>query len=552
MSFLGKLSLKSESPISWFLLVLVVAVTTYLLTLNRLPPGILNDEADIGYEAYSIAQTGKDQWGNVLPLQYFSGFGGTRLPLLVYWTVPFVKTMGLTAESIRLAGVVAGLFTVFGFFLLLKKLYRPPFAGVVSLLLVINPWFWGLTRTTNEAVLALALTLWATWLLFESKEREIFLPLSAVFFGLSAYAYYSSQIFVPIFLAFLILVLPWLRATTPRLKVLSLAILILLISPLLAKTIMGGGSATRLNQTGLTSNVSLVGELNYKRGACEQQAPAIWCRLVYNKPSMWASEVSANYLNHFSLTFLFSDNWFVGILPPGRLFYFSLLPGLIFGVFTLTKEKFDRKWLWLGWLLIAPVADSLTSNGHAMRAFLMVPPLVVISAFGWLKMKKAWLIVGLIVLIFEVSRFTTDYWWYFPKKNSVYTHYQYQPLFARLFALEKNYPNIYISNSFSSIKQYVFYVFYSQYDPKKFQSGFGVEWERETDGWIWVKRIGKWHFVKILPKPNEVPAGSLFAADPKEFQETPGLLKELEILEEVKYLSGDAAFDISVVQKLPK
>lgn len=554
------------------ILVLIVAIGTFLLTLRQLPPGITNDETDIGYEAYSIAQTGKDQWRNFLPIQYFSGFGGTRLPLLIYWTVPFVKVMGLSQESVRLAGVSAGLFAVTGFFILLLKLYHKPiFAGLTTVIFIINPWFWGLSRTTNEAVIALALTMWAIWLLFKSKEKKRYLLFAIALFGLSAYAYYSSQIFVPFLVPALFLGLPWLRRINLRIKLISTVVLIIIISPLIFKTISGNGSATRLNQTGLLSNVSLVGLVNDKRGVCEQQAFAIWCRGLYNKPSMWASEILSNYLNHFSLSFLFVDNWFVGILPSGRLFYLGLLPGLLFGIyFVLKKDDTNHKFLWISWLLIAPIADSVTSNGHAMRAMLMVPPLIVISSLGWRdlifretfhKKLKIFLIATVgFVLVFEVAHFMTDYIIYFPKRNSMYTHYQYQPLFEKLLAIEKKHPKIYISNASGSIKQYAFYVFYSQYDPKKFQNGFEMDWKKEAGSWIWVSRIGKWNFVKSLPNMRTVPENSLFVASPEEIQQGSGpklvnvignSILLLDNPQPIKYLSGDVAFVISAVKKFP-
>lgn len=557
----------------WGGLLLLLILATYFLTLRHLPPGLLNDEADIGFEAYSISVSGGDQWGNFLPLQYFSGFGGTRLPLLVYWTVPFVKVLGLSPESVRLAGVAASLFAALGFFLLLKKLYQNPvFAGLGTLALVVNPWYWGLTRTTNEAVIALALTFWPIWLLFKSQEKNLHLLTSAVLFGLSTYAYYTNQVFVPLIITALVLGLPWLRQFNTRIKIAAVILLLIIASPLILKTFAGGGSATRFSQTGLFSNISLVGQVNDHRGICIENAPELWCRALYNKPAMWLGQFSTNYLNHYSLNFLFSENWFVGILPPGRLFYLSLLPGLLFGLyFLVTKEKSDNKWLWISWLIAAPVADSLTSSGHAMRALLLVPPIIAISLLGWqyifrLIKKSKRLMMPLIIcaLIFfalELAHFMSDYWWYFPKRNSMYTHYQYQPLFKNLLTLENSHPSIYISNDSGSVKQYAFYVFYKPYNPEKFQTGQEVEWVREPEGWIWVKRIGKWNFVKSLPELNQVPEGSLFAGSPEEIQkiskprrinvqgDTIFLLKKMQ---SIKYKSGDTAFIIGVMKRFPR
>lgn len=550
--------------------VLTVSLIGYLFTIHGFPPGLLNDEVDIGYEANSILLTARDQWGNFLPLQYFSGFGGTRLPLLIYWTVAFIKFFGLNQEGLRLAGVAAALLGIVGFFFLLKNLYDNLLAGLATIVLILTPWFWGLTRTTNEAVLALSLTIWGILFLYLSRKKDIFLILAAIFLGLSFYAYYSSQIFTPLLMVLLFWKWPWLHKGKLFPKAASLMVFLFIISPLILKTLTGGGSAVRLEQTGIFGNVSLVGELNVRRFDCEQNAPAIWCRTIYNKPLLWLGEVSANYLNHFSPTFLFTDNWFVGILPPGRLFFLGLLPGLIAGFLVLVRESQEKKWLWLGWLLAAPIADSLTSNGQAMRALLIVPPLVAIAVIGWRSILnyldnpklKILLISGLaIFLLFETAHFLSDYFWYFPLKNSMYSHYPYQPLMDYLLSVEKDYPQIYISNAAnSSIKQYAFYVFYDKFDPHIFQNRSTVKWERENEGWIWVKQIGKWNFVKSLPPLYKIPRGSLLVSDPDETSNTSKLRLEnivenqiltLTPLKTIRYLNGDPAFVISVVNPKP-
>lgn len=552
---------------NWPLLGLLAFIfASYLLTLNKIPPGLTNDEADIGYEAYSISLTTRDQWGNFLPLQYFSGFGGTRLPFIVYWTVPFIKIFGLNTEAVRIAGVSAAVLVLVGVWALIRKIYNNFLATTIVIILLLTPWFWGLTRTTNEAVPALALTVWGIWFLIKGEEKPKFLLSASLLFGLSAYAYYSSQIFIPLFLSMLLAGWQWLYKEDLQSKIWAVLLFVILISPLLIKTINGGGSAVRLGQTALFGNVALVGELNVRRGDCQQWAPSLWCKAIYNKPSMWLSQIGANYLNHFSLAFLFRDNWFVGILPPGKLYYWVLLPGLFAALYYLASGKIPKGWLWISWLVAAPVADSLTGDGHAIRAFLMLPPIVVLSVLGWkfllserklLSWRRVILTFLTVIFLMEAAVFLSDYWWYFPKKYSVYSHYQYKPLINYLLSVENDYPAIYVSNESKSVMQYVFYLFYGRYNPVVFQQGKQVEWEREKDGWIWVKRIGKWHFVKSLPLLDSVPYGSLLVGTKDEIRNSgkskasDGMILLLKRVHDVDLLSGDNAFIAAKVEKFP-
>ncbi|NMB56469.1 hypothetical protein GYA19_00850, partial [Candidatus Beckwithbacteria bacterium] len=49
-------------------------------------PSIFNDEAAVGYNAYSILKTGKDEFGQTFPL-FFRSFGEGKLPLYIYEAV---------------------------------------------------------------------------------------------------------------------------------------------------------------------------------------------------------------------------------------------------------------------------------------------------------------------------------------------------------------------------------------------------------------------------------------------------------------------------------
>lgn len=548
-----------NSDIFWIVIIFLVGFGSYFLTLGRLPPGLLNDEVDIGYEAYSISTNLRDQWGNFLPLTYFSGFGGTRLPLIVYWTTPFIKVFGVTTVAVRLAGVAAGMILLFSVWLLVRHFQGRVVAGITSIILLLTPWFWGLTRTTNEAVLALAITVLGLWTLAKSQENSKRLILSAILLGLSGYAYYSSQIFVPLFIAFLLIGWRWLREKDLRIKIFSVVLLFVILAPLYLTSIHGGGSRVRFSQTSFLGNQSLVGELNVHQGDCKDNAPGLWCRLIYNKPSLWFRELVTNYAHHFSLDFLFEDNVFWGILPSGRLFYWLLIPGVGVSLYNLPRRKVKGAWLWFSWLLVAPIADSFTGNGHAMRAFLMVPPVVILAGIGWviLLTKIAFgrwrsLAVAAVVIVFlsETSLFLNDYFWFFPKHNSVYSHYPYRPLMDKLLSLQNSYPDIYLSNHDESVMQYSFYLFYSHYDPRLFQKGTDVVWERQTDGWIWVKQIGKWHFVKSFPNLGKIPLGSLVIGTKSE---TTPFIKSKKILltplHKIDLLSGDTAFVVSKVEK---
>jgi len=78
------------------------------------PPSLYWEEAALGYDAYSILQTGKDHHGSAWPIMAFESFGDWKPSFYFYTVVPFIKLLGLNVWAIRLPSALAGVFTVLG------------------------------------------------------------------------------------------------------------------------------------------------------------------------------------------------------------------------------------------------------------------------------------------------------------------------------------------------------------------------------------------------------------------------------------------------------
>jgi len=70
--------------------VFILAFLLRFYNLDKIPNGLYQDETAIGYNAYSILETGKDEYGKSLPL-YFKSFGDQKLPVYIYAAVISVK-----------------------------------------------------------------------------------------------------------------------------------------------------------------------------------------------------------------------------------------------------------------------------------------------------------------------------------------------------------------------------------------------------------------------------------------------------------------------------
>src|SRR5918999_4071405 len=91
------------------LLVLIVSLALFLRVykLADIPNGLKHDESAIGYNAYAILHTGKDEYGTPYPI-YFKSFGDQKLPVYIYLTALSVAAFGLNEFAVRFPSAILG------------------------------------------------------------------------------------------------------------------------------------------------------------------------------------------------------------------------------------------------------------------------------------------------------------------------------------------------------------------------------------------------------------------------------------------------------------
>ena len=119
--------------------------------LDQSPPSLDPDEVSIGYNAWSLARTGRDEYGHTLPLT-FRAFGEYKRPAYIYAAVPGLALLGPTPHAVRLPAAVFGALSVpllYGVAVLLLRSWRaglcaPPAA------LAVSPWHLQFTRARGR------------------------------------------------------------------------------------------------------------------------------------------------------------------------------------------------------------------------------------------------------------------------------------------------------------------------------------------------------------------------------------------------------------------
>lgn len=176
--------------------ILLLATSVRFWRLSSIPNGFYIDEAAIGYNAYSLLLTGRDEWGKFLPI-FLKSFDAYSSPLYAYLTTVPIKLFGLSIFSVRVLSAFSGVASVYVFYLLLKsiKVFKSKLSAYIGVFLfAMSPWSIFFSRGAYEANLALLLLLVSALLLIRATRDRSFLVLAFFVLGVSAYAYQAERL----------------------------------------------------------------------------------------------------------------------------------------------------------------------------------------------------------------------------------------------------------------------------------------------------------------------------------------------------------------------
>jgi len=132
--------------------IVLIAAFLRLYRLGDLPPPMNADEASRGYDAWSLWQTGRDQFGVHLPafLRSF-GPGDYSSATSAYLSAPLSGLTGFGVRGIRLTTALAGIATVLFVYGWLNLVRCGRWALIAAAILAVNPWHVRISRWAHEA-----------------------------------------------------------------------------------------------------------------------------------------------------------------------------------------------------------------------------------------------------------------------------------------------------------------------------------------------------------------------------------------------------------------
>ncbi len=527
-------SLWKKTHLLIFILLLALILRFYHLSL--VPPSPSLDEVSIGYNAYSILQTGADEYGTKFPL-LLRAYDDWRPALYVYTVIPFVAILGLNVLAVRLPSLIFSLLTVYLTYLLVKEIFLIDSENksktwttstplLSSLLLAISPWHIYLSRLGHEVNLGLMLVvLGVYWFIkyVNCRKKNHFLTFSAIAFSLSFYSYQSQKIVIPVMLLFLGLIF-YRRLLLDRKRLwLALAVGLLLTIPILTVSLTPQALIRFRGTSAFSNNPAYLEGLQNLTTARTQNN--ILAQIYYNRRMITLRIFINNYLLHFSPKWLFLGDRqeahkvpYLGLLYPWE----GLL--VLLGLLYLVRMKLSHnfKLLLVIWLLTAPLAASITTQApHAMRASTFLPVWQILEAVGIsyaVINLPSWgqkITSGILVLttILSLGYFYHQYFKVFPKEQSDSFQYALGQAIYYVLGQQDRFGRIVFSNEKQLYESYMFYLFFSKFDPKAYQKLGGTK----SGGYDITHVIGKYEFRPILWNNERPDKKTLYVGNSNDF-----------------------------------
>jgi 4-amino-4-deoxy-L-arabinose transferase-like glycosyltransferase len=138
---------------SLLLLMILAVIVVYFVRVKSNPPGYYIDESSISYNAYTISQTGVDEFGARWPL-YFRSFGDYKNPVYIYLLAGIYRVTGPSILAARLLSAACGVLAALALGLLATRISRQRKVGIlIAMMALLTPWLFEMSRVVLEVAL---------------------------------------------------------------------------------------------------------------------------------------------------------------------------------------------------------------------------------------------------------------------------------------------------------------------------------------------------------------------------------------------------------------
>lgn len=471
------------------LFVLLFLGSLWVRTINsdKSPNSLGFDEAGLGYNAYSLLKTGKDEWGYKLPLSLRS-FNDYKPALYSYLSIPIIGIFGLNQGTTRAVSALSGSFSIIIFVLIFHQITKMSWGKslFVGSLFSLLPWRIHFSRVALETNLSAA---WFSLMVFgllnyQKKWGKLVIVLGGL---MSIYSYHSARLAAPA-LILLFLVDPLGRSlrkiwTERKGLMVSTSIVLLIIVFSLPIFNAGVGVMNRFSTTNLFAKL-------YPYAPTEILNNKLPLLSITNNPLYYLSGMIfgrvASYVSPRNLLET-GYHWIIKsamVIPNNGMFgywgVFLFVLGIIPFLRKITEEKNFR--LVFYWIVAGALPAAVTWEWyHPFRSLNLFPALEVIAGLGLLalidsfgKIKNAVVRIGLIgvfsiiTLTFLIFNLANEIGYSAWLANGEFQPGGYKDGAPILKQLIDKYPRVYIDTPHA--QSHIFFMFYLPIDPAIMQN----------------------------------------------------------------------------------
>ena len=575
------------------IVIILLAALLRLYKLGSVPPSLYWDEASLGYNAYSILKTAKDEHGKFLPITNFAAYGDYKPPLYIYATVPSIAIFGLNEFAIRFPSAFFGILTVLLSYLLTRKIFNhnalgdasggpPPSAHsgqedffsnvkvwekrgrrageargrtqsnlsedkaeIIALLaaffLAISPWHLQLSRGAFEGNMALFFSTLGVYLFLKFvTDKPMYIFFSFLSYLAAIYTFTGQRLFVPFIAILLIVLFRNEIIKNSKIVIVSAIISFILFWPLLIFATQTLEGRLRFEEVTMFKDLEPIDRArNYQKWDNFSSLSS----LIHNRRLIYTREYLINYFDAFNPSFLFTKGDYnprFSTQEVGQLYIVDLLIVLA-GIYFLFVKRQKYSLLLIGWLLISPLGPATArETPHALRMVHILPTFQIIAAFGFyslyqfIKAKRLFVLIIFSLLIIQFLFYLHMYYYHWSKNFAGEWQFGYKQAIEAVKPLYNNYDQIVVSTHLG--RPYIYFLLFNKYDPQKFQENSDVE--KDQFYFIEVNGFDKYKFVADPDQAN-LPGKKLFIMPPARAP------KDARKLETIKLPNGSTVFEIS-------
>lgn len=518
--------MKFKTLLLLFLILFLAAILRFW-KIGEVPISPDWDEAALGYNAYSIMQTGRDEYGKFLPI-ILRSFDDYKPALYSYLTIPAIKVAGLNIVAVRLPSAIFGILTILTTFFLVRELFKREDLAILSaFLLAISPWHIQFSRVGFEANVGMALNALFVLFFLKALKNPKFLFLSSLFAGLSLHVYQSEKVFVPLLLLALLLIFRKEFLSLPKKYIfVSVMIGVLLSLPLLWFIVTEKEALLRAKGVSIFSDQTPFLSRTTKKLEDDSLNNDKLGVIFDNRRVTYGIATISGYISHFDLNWLFIRGDLARHHAPNMaLLYLFELPFLFIGLYQLMFGKFDKKTkiFIFSWFLLVPIPASITTGvPHPIRTLNFLPlwqifvAVGILTAFKNLKFRGSLVKYSALSFLLVLAIFNFVYYLdqYFVQQNyftAQYWQYGYKKIVPQVSNI-KGVRKVIVSNTGNMDQSYMFFLFYLKYPPKFYQNEV-----TKSGGFKENHKFGMYEFRPIVWDKEKREEGAIYVGAPSDF-----------------------------------